>query len=373
MALPTAREVRVNEIFLISLARNGGLPKYAREMAVGLQQSGRPFVAVCASTSEHPIPGAWRVPTYSGIPTLLLSSLTVLPLLLLRMGIEIARRRIRCVYFPCVHTWTPVIAVCARLLGLRVVVTFHDYSPHLGENGFLTRLVLRGSAAFASHFIFLSEHVRQEAMAERPAVAKQSAVVPHGLFSLPGLREKAPETLREQIGSILFIGRISKYKGVELLLEAFTQSPLAGTARLIIAGKSNYEIDRSLFGEGAEFIDAFLDEAEMARLINEADLVVLPYLEATQSGVATLAIDSATPVIATNVGGLGEQLGKSEAIFVPPDVPALRAALEQAAAPEVRAALCRALQAKKAELAWPQLADRVYRFCTTGKAAETEK
>jgi glycosyltransferase involved in cell wall biosynthesis len=353
----------VQNILLISLGRNGGLPKYAAGIAAGLRQGGKPFHAVCASTSEHPIPGAWRVPTYSGMASLLLSSLTVLPLLLLALAFVALRNRSRVVYFPYVHTWTPVIGLFFRLLGARVVVTFHDYVPHLGESGVLSRLVLRISALAASHLVFLSEHVRREAIADRASIADRSCVIPHGIFSLPGLPEKSPHALHKKLTSVLFIGRISPYKGVELLLQAYAQSSLRPGVRLTIAGKANYELDRQLLVEGVDYIDRFLDESEMARLLADADVIVLPYLEATQSGVVTLAIDSATPVIATDVGGLGEQLQKDEALFVPPTVAALREALEAIGPVEVRARLSAALLARKSTMDWQRLAARVHDFC----------
>lgn len=350
------------DLLLVSLGRNGGLPKYAAAIAAALAEQGRPARCLCATGSEHPIPGALRVPTYRDMATLLLSSATVLPLLLLAMAWWRLAGGMRVVYFPYAHTWTPVMSAWARLMGCRAVVTFHDYRPHLGEADRLTRFVLWLTSRLASHFVFLSAHVRDQAVADQPRIAGVSLVAPHGLFSLPGLVEKAPATLREAPRTLLFTGRLSRYKGIEMLAEAFGQAGLPG-CRLVIAGKSNYPIDTRGFPPGVELIDRFLDEAEMAALLNEADVLVLPYLEATQSGIVTLGIDSATPMVCTRVDGLREQLGEDEALFCAPEPTALAAALRAAAAPAVRRRLCAALAGRKRAMDWRRIAADIHAFC----------
>lgn len=349
-------------LLLVSLGRNGGLPKYAAAIAAALAAQGRPAHCLCAAGSEHPIPGATFVPTYRDMPTLLLSSLTVLPLLLLLMAWLRLAAGVRVVYFPYAHTWTPVMLAWARLLGCRAVITFHDYRPHLGEADRLTRLILWLTSRLATHFIFLSAHVRDEAVADRAAIAPVSTVVPHGLFSLPGLAEKSPDSLRATPRTLLFTGRLSRYKGIEMLAQAFGQAGLPD-CRLVIAGKSNYAIDAAAFPPGVELIDRFLDEAEMAALLNEADVLVLPYLEATQSGIVTLGIDSATPMVCTRVAGLSEQLAPDEALFCAPDSAALAAALAEVATLDRRQHLCCALRARKRDLGWSGIADRIHAFC----------
>lgn len=252
----------------------------------------------------------------------------------------------------------------ARLLGCRAVVTFHDYRPHLGESGFMTRLILWSTSRLATHFIFLSAHVRDEAVLDQESVAKRSVVIPHGLFSLPGLVEKTSSSLRPESKMLLFLGRLSPYKGIEMLAEAFGKAELPG-CRLVIAGKSNYPIDVAVFPRDVEVIDRFLDEAEMAVLLNGADVLMLPYLEATQSGIVTLGIDSVTPMVCTRVAGLSEQLATDEALFCSPDVAGLVSALREVNQLNTRLRLCRAMQERKRRLKWPDIADQIFDFCVT--------
>lgn len=354
-------------LLLMSLGRNGGMPKYAAAIAEALGASGRSCETMCAIGSEHPIPGAWRIPTYRDMPTLLLSSVLMLPMVLLLMAWLRIAAGVSVVYFPYAHTWTPIMLVWARLLGCRAVVTFHDYRPHLGEGGPLTRFILWLTSRLATHFIFLSAHVRNEAVADRAAIGPVSTVIPHGLFSLPGLAEKAPDDLRDAVRTLLFMGRISKYKGVELLVHAFGVAQLPG-CRLVIAGKSNYPVETSAFPPGIEFIDRFLDEAEMATLVNDADVIVLPYLEATQSGIVTIGIDSATPMVCTRVPGLREQLAEDEAVYCEPEVAELAHALRQVSAVSERRRLCEAMRERKQGMEWRHIAARIYEFCQASAA-----
>lgn len=82
------------------------------------------------------------------------------------------------------------------------------------------------------------------------------------------------------------------------------------TARLLVAGEGDAEDCASAFLAlpGVEVRPAWLAEDEMARLIAGADGVVLPYREASQSGVTPIAHGFGVPVVATPVGGRAEQL-----------------------------------------------------------------
>jgi glycosyltransferase involved in cell wall biosynthesis len=106
-------------------------------------------------------------------------------------------------------------------------------------------------------------------------------------------------------GSVLFIGRIKKYKGIKLLLKAWPQVTSQNKS-LTIAGLGR------LPGEVRDFPftvhNRWLSNIEIESLIQRASVVVLPYIEASQSGVISIAHSLCTPVVVTPVGGLTDQI-----------------------------------------------------------------
>jgi glycosyltransferase involved in cell wall biosynthesis len=88
-------------------------------------------------------------------------------------------------------------------------------------------------------------------------------------------------------------------------------------------------VDQLGLGTAIIFHNAYVPNDEMARYFSACDVVVMPYLEATQSGVAQLAIGFEKPMIATSVGGMAETIhdGQTGLIVPPSDVAALSAAI----------------------------------------------
>lgn len=106
-------------------------------------------------------------------------------------------------------------------------------------------------------------------------------------------------------GSVLFVGRFRKYKGLKLLNDAW---PLVKNPKksLTIAGSGRH-IPRGL-GKKAKVIKKWLSDAEIERLISSHSVVVCPYIEASQSGIIPIATALGRPVVVTPVGGLKEQI-----------------------------------------------------------------
>jgi glycosyltransferase involved in cell wall biosynthesis len=130
---------------------------------------------------------------------------------------------------------------------------------------------------------------------------------------------------RDQRPTGLFFGRIRDYKGVDVLLDAL---PIIHTRipdfRLIVAGSgADRRLRRRLFeSEGVEFEDRFIEDREIPVLFGRANVVILPYGEASWSGVASLAANFGVPVIASAIDGLLDHLAPDTAArLVPPGDP----------------------------------------------------
>ncbi len=131
---------------------------------------------------------------------------------------------------------------------------------------------------------------------------------------------------------LLCFGRLLPYKGLDMLADALTAlgSPLPFEVKICGQGPVSAELTRLRALPGVAVDRRWIPESELPALIEWSDAVVLPYREASQSGVAAAAIGQGRLVIATNVGGLPEQLaGHPGAILCAPTAAAIATALQQ--------------------------------------------
>ncbi|HLP36983.1 glycosyltransferase family 4 protein [Lacibacter sp.] len=146
---------------------------------------------------------------------------------------------------------------------------------------------------------------------------KPAILQPHPLYDVFGNAVSKQEA-RTHLGIsqdsfvFLFFGFIRKYKGLDMLLEAFKKSKIQNpNSKLLIAGEF-YE-DRKHYDDLIEQLQLkddlilkteFIADSEVKYYLCAADAVVQPYRNATQSGVTPLAYHFEIPMIVTNVGGL---------------------------------------------------------------------
>lgn len=203
--------------------------------------------------------------------------------------------------YKCIPTWVND----ALRYSIPLVLTAHDPLPH---SGVLDR---RAAAAIscrerlrnhADHLIVHGDRLKAEWCDRQPHFGPRLASVPHGV-----LGSRAPETLADP-STFLFFGRMEPYKGLRYFLEAGTSLVQRGfRPRFIVAGTgSDLEAHRAqiLQMPWVELIERRIDADEIPDLFARSSAVVLPYTDATQSGVAAMAFGFGRPVISTNVGGL---------------------------------------------------------------------
>ena len=159
---------------------------------------------------------------------------------------------------------------------------------------------------------------------------------------------------------VLFFGLLRPYKGLELLLRAWRGIE---HAELWIVGNPRLELSAltAAAPAGVRFDARFVSDAELRGYFRRADLVVLPYLEADQSGVLFTALAFGKPLLVSDVGGLGELAAAGAARAVPAgDARALHGALQELLDdPAQRGALARrARDAARERYAWEGVAHR---------------
>ncbi len=232
----------------------------------------------------------------------------------------------------------------------------HDGKLHLGESNDKNQRQLTYIMSHATSLIFLSNYVRQ-LVVDNYGIDKPSHIAPHGLINYGPL----PLVVKDPSNPILlFVGRVSEYKGVDLLLEAIKQVPDNLYDKLIIAGKWSYENSIEYDPEKVKIIDKWLSNEEILQYIALSDIMIFPYREATQSGVATLAVNYLRPSIVTDVGAFKEQFNTQSAVFIRPDPGELaKATIDLLQHLERLVPMRLALQQQKKEYSWEQIANNL--------------
>ena len=226
----------------------------------------------------------------------------------------------------------PDMIICTNPLGFatslfwrfrsKLVFIIHDPFPHTGENGrrrdFFRDLCFR----YGKRFVLLNANQVEEFSSTYHISREQICVgrlAPYGVYKA-FIPNKQPAASPSK--NVLFFGRISPYKGVEYLCQAMEEvHRQIPDATLTIAGngKMYFDIEPYKQLDYVSVHNRFITTEEMAQLFNECTFSCCPYTDATQSGVVMTSFAFEKPVIATAVGGLGEQVDDGvTGILVPP-------------------------------------------------------
>lgn len=223
-----------------------------------------------------------------------------------------------------------VMAWVLRRLTVPFVVIVHDADAHPGD-GFPLQIGLqRQLCQAADRIAALSTHVGERLIAQGLAERNGRPLI---RVSHPPLPYDAPT--RQGGGGplhLLFFGRLLPYKGLDLLDEALTMLGRRDdmAVRVIGAGAESPVLDRLRTRPGVTVENRWVAEDEVGGVIAWADALVLPYREASQSGIAAVALAAGRAVVATEVGGLREQLGEEgAAILCPPTPSGIAAAIHR--------------------------------------------
>jgi glycosyltransferase involved in cell wall biosynthesis len=206
------------------------------------------------------------------------------------------------------HPWTPLVAPALARAGIAYVPVVHDAAPHPGDLalGWSWRLGRELAAARAA--VALSGAVAGALAARAPGLPVIRLALPALLAAAPAPATPAPARpgLR-----LLFFGRFRAYKGLDLLRDAFARlhaAHPAATLRVVGEGDAAACAPGLAALPGVTLEPRWVAEAEIPALLASSDAVVLPYREASQSGIAPQALAMGIPVVATPVGGLLEQV-----------------------------------------------------------------
>ena len=251
-----------------------------------------------------------------------------------------------------------------RRRGTRVVLVCDNLVPHERRpfDSALTRWMLRQSDGY----LVMSESVERDLDRLKPRAPRRR--VAHPLYAQFDRGRWSRESARRHLGLegdvALFFGYVRRYKGLDILLEAWRRVRALRPATLVVAGEF-YEDpapSRRLAeaAGGVRLLERYLPDEEVEAVFRAADVAVLPYRSATQSGVTHVAYALDTPVITTRVGGLAETVREGETgLVVPPEDPeSLARAIVRFFAEGLSKKFSTGIESLKREHSWEALAVR---------------
>jgi glycosyltransferase involved in cell wall biosynthesis len=287
------------------------------------------------------------------------------PFTWIRAGLRAARMKPDLVLVQWWHPFfAPVFFTIAAVLRLArrgtIIFICHNVLPH--ESSLVDRALARLAFSLADGFLVQSHEDREKLL--RIRARAPVAVHPHPIYDFfdTGSLSKAEARRLAGVGEgplLLFFGYVRAYKGLAYLLEAMPLIREKVPARLLVVGefyedRAPYDriVARLGLGETVRFEDRYVGNEEVERYFVASDLVILPYVSATQSGIVQIAIAFDRPVIVTSVGGLPEAVSPGRTGFVvPPRDPAALAG-----------AVVRFFEERWAERMAPLFADEKRRF-----------
>jgi glycosyltransferase involved in cell wall biosynthesis len=219
--------------------------------------------------------------------------------------------------------------------------------------------------------VVLSDTVQKEIEEFRKDIPV--CVAPHPLFDTYGKKLSRSDALTalklDQSNSyLLFFGFIRNYKGLDILIRAFSDERLRRkNLKLIVAGEF-YEnetpykmlVKESGLEKDIIFYDHFIKDSEVRLFFSGADLVVQPYKSATQSGVTQIAYYFDKPMLVTDVGGLSEIVPHEKCGYVVrPDPKSLADAITDYFENNRKDAFTESVRKEKEKFSWNKMTDCV--------------
>jgi len=248
-----------------------------------------------------------------------------------------------------------------------LVAMFHDPKLHLGQPHRHWLNFIMYWARKRSNQIFVHGQKLKEIMVrEHDVLAKKVHVIPLGEHQVAPFVKYAKGNLKEDGNLVLFFGSIYRYKGLEYLIKA---EPLitkeVPNAKIIIAGTGeDFDKYEKMMVNRDSFIvhNHYISYRMGAELFQRCSIVVLPYIDASQSGVVHPAYGFRKPVVTTNVGSIPEIVDDGETGLIVPakDAKALAEAITRLLKEEkLRTGMGnKAYKKLKTDLSWDPIAER---------------
>jgi D-inositol-3-phosphate glycosyltransferase len=254
-----------------------------------------------------------------------LTKLTHYFIALLRLSADVFRRPVDVCHFQWLKF--PLIDLLfvfslRKLAGVQIVLTAHNVVPHGQENG---RHWSLGKLSSAVDRIVVHNSSTAAEIARRFSIAPSKfSVLRHGATNLEarGTRRYKEEVERFAAGCdtcFMFFGRGSRYKGLDILLNAWPRVRSTSLKPgLIVMGALDDDLKALAKGAAKEagnsilVVDDYVAEADLFHAVSQSDVVVLPHRSISHSGALSSALGLRVPILVSPLPGLLEPLAIAE-------------------------------------------------------------
>lgn len=220
-------------------------------------------------------------------------------------------------------TWPPsYLDRFVYLLRKKIVLTVHDPFPHSSQVHSIREYERKRAFRKVNHLILLNKQQKPQFVRSYKLNIDGKRVYDSKLGRYDYLTIHADRIKPVDYNQIAFFGQIFSHKGIDYLLEAMDLvHEKMPELKLIVAGSGKYWFDISKYKD-CSYVDIqnrFIPDLELVSMISSSALVIVPYIDGTQSGVIMTSYVFNRPCIATNVGALPEMVEDGvNGIIVPP-------------------------------------------------------
>ncbi|PLX07080.1 MAG: glycosyl transferase [Marinilabiliales bacterium] len=254
----------------------------------------------------------------------------------------------------------------------KVITILDNVIPH--EKKFFDESFTKYFLKRNTGFVAMSDKVRNDLLSLKPDAKVE--LLPHPLYDHFGEIHDKNSALKHlkldpNKKTLLFFGFIRDYKGLDILIDTFGM--LDESYQLVIAGEvyGNFDkydnlINKNPNKDRIHKHVKYISDNEVSLYFSAADVCILPYRSATQSGITGISYHFETPMIATDVGGLAEIIHHNETGFIveKPELDFLKNGIEDFFKTD-RTIYISNIQKLKQELSWEVFAYRLLEFANS--------
>jgi glycosyltransferase involved in cell wall biosynthesis len=214
-----------------------------------------------------------------------------------------------------------IFLLCKFLNKYPLVTTFHDVNLHIGEELLWLNFYRKWIRMYSNLIMVHGEKLKEQMIEQYNLPYEKVHAIHIGEHQVAPFKKYENQDIKEDGNLILFFGRIHEYKGLEYLIKAEPMiTKKVPNAKIIIAGAGEdfVKYEEMMGNRKERFIvhNYLIPYEEGAELFQKSSVVVLPYIDASQSGVIPTAYCFKKPVVVTNVGSIPEVVDEGKTGFI---------------------------------------------------------